>query len=140
MNDIEVQVIDKVIRAVKAEYPKAKVEDRFIANPASFPYVTVYETNSTTPQRFQDNTLRELYTEVYYEVQIFTNDTVKKSTAKAIAEIVDTTMQEIGFLRTFKSQVPNIDRTIYRIVLRYTAVVENPIYGETNSIINIYHR
>jgi hypothetical protein len=140
MNDIEVQVIDKVIRAVKAEYPKAKVEDRFTENPASFPYVCVYETNSFMPQRYQDNTRKELYTEVAYEAQFFTNDTMKKSTAKAIAEIVDTTMQDIGFLRTFKSQVPNIDRTIYRIVLRYTAVVENATYGDTNNVINIYHR
>jgi hypothetical protein len=140
MNDIEVQVIDKVIRAVKAEYPNAKVEDRFTENPASFPYVCVYETNSFMPQRYQDNTRKELYTEVAYEAQVFTNDTMKKSTAKAIAEIVDTTMQDIGFLRTFKSQVPNIDRTIYRIVLRYTAVVENATYGDTNNVINIYHR
>lgn len=139
MIDIETQVIDKVVRAVKAEYPKAVVEDRFTAAPASFPYVAVYEMNNTQPQRYVDNTGNELYSEVTYEAQVFTNDQYKKSTAKAISKIVDKTMRGLGFLRTFKNPIPNIDITIYRIALRYTAVVENPTHGETNATL-IYHR
>lgn len=139
MISIETQVIDKVIRAVQAEYPKAVVEDRFTAVPSAFPYVAVYELNSAVPQRYVDNTGKELYNEVTYEAQIFTNDRVKKSTANAIAQIVDETMRGLGFLRTFKNPIPNVDTTIYRIALRYTAVVENPTYGETTSTL-IYHR
>lgn len=140
MISIETQVIDKVIRAVQAEYPKAVVEDRFTAVPSAFPYVSVYELNSAVPQRYVDNTGKELYNEVTYEAQIFTNDRVKKSTANAIAQIVDETMRGLGFLRTFKNPIPNVDTTIYRIALRYTAVVENPTYGETNNATLIYHR
>lgn len=140
MISIETQVIDKVIRAVKAEYPKAVVEDRFTAVPSAFPYVAVYEMNNTVPQRYVDNTGNELYNEVTYEAQIFTNDRVKKSTANAIAQIVDRTMRNLGFLRTFKNPIPNVDTTIYRIALRYTAVVENPTHGETNNATLIYHR
>lgn len=139
MISIETQVIDKVIRAVQAEYPKAVVEDRFTAVPSAFPYVAVYELNSAVPQRYVDNTGKELYNEVTYEAQIFTNDRVKKSTANAIAQIVDETMRNLGFLRTFKNPIPNVDTTIYRIALRYTAVVENPTHGETTSTL-IYHR
>lgn len=139
MISIETQVIDKVIRAVQAEYPKAVVEDRFTAVPSAFPYVAVYEMNNVEPQRYIDNTGNELYNEVTYEAQVFTNDRVKKSTANAIAQIVDETMRELGFLRTFKNPIPNVDTTIYRIALRYTAVVENPTYGETTSTL-VYHR
>ena len=140
MIDIETQVIDKVVRAVQAEYPKAVVEDRFTAVPSAFPYVAVYEMNNTVPQRYVDNTGNELYNEVTYEAQIFTNDRVKKSTANAIAQIVDETIRNLGFLRTFKNPIPNVDTTIYRIALRYTAVVENPTHGETNNATLIYHR
>lgn len=140
MINIEVQVIDKVIRAVNTEYPKALAQDRYIANPATFPFVAIYELNSTQPLRYQDNTGNELYTEVTYEAQIFTNDRYKKSTAYAIANIVDETMRGLGFLRTFKNPIPNVDDTIYRIALRYTAVVENPTYGETPTNTLIYHR
>lgn len=139
MISIERQVIDKVVRAVEAEYPKAIVEDRFTAKPAAFPYVAVYELNSVQPQHYVDNTGNELYTEVTYEAQVFANDRFKKSTANTIAQIVDETMRGLGFLRTFKNPIPNVDTTIYRIALRYTAVVENPTAGETTSTL-LYHR
>lgn len=140
MINIETQVIDKVIRAVNAEYPKALVEDRFTYNPSQFPYVSVYEISNSQPSRYIDNTGNELYNEVTYEAQIFTNDRYKKYTANTIANIVDETMRGLGFLRTFKNAVPNIDTTIYRIALRYTAVIENPTYGETPNYTLVYHR
>lgn len=140
MIDIENQVIDEVYRAVKAEYPNAVVENTFTAVPSGFPYVAVYETSNTQPQAYQDNTKQELYAEVTYEAQVFANDAAKKSTAKAIAQIVDSTMQRIGFMRTFMNPVPNIDRTIYRIALRYRGVVQDPTLGGTTNVTYIYHR
>ena len=140
MTYIEAQVFDKVYNAVIAEYPKATIQDRYTFTPEAFPFVSVYELNSSQPSRYMDNTGNELYTEVTYEAQIFTNDRVKKATANVIAEIVDDVMRGMGFLRTFKNPIPNIDITIYRIVLRYTAVVENPTYGETPTNTLIYHR
>lgn len=140
MIDIETQVIDRIIRAVKAEYPNAIVQNTFTPTPSGFPYVAVYEMNNTNPTRLQDNTHRELYANVSYEAQIYANDPTKKATAKAIAQIVDNTMQDMGFLRTFMNPIPNIDRTIYRIVLRYSGVVQDPTYGGQTNVTYIYHR
>jgi hypothetical protein len=47
-----------------------------------------------------------------------------KQTAKRIADIVDTAMQNLKFTRTMSGQTPNIDRTIYRYTMRYEAIVQ----------------
>lgn len=137
---IEPQVIDAVAKAVQDEYPKAVVENRFTFKPASFPYVSVYETGNTQPSRYIDNTGEELFNEVTYEAQIFTCDRFKVATANHLAEIVDNEMRGLGFLRTFKNAIPNVDTTIHRIVLRYTAVVQIPNGGSTIDKTLVYHR
>ena len=140
MTDIETQVIDDITRSVLVSYPSAIVEDRYNPVAAKFPHVSVYQIVSTNPSQYQDSTNIELYTSVQFEVQIETNDRYKKTTAKAIAAIVDERMQTLGLIRTFMNPVPTVDRTIYRIVLRYSAVVMNPTLGSTTNQINLYHR
>lgn len=137
---IEPLVIDAVSKAVWDEYPKAVVENRFTFKPAAFPFVSVYEIGNSQPARYIDNTGEELFNEVTYEVQIFTCDRLKVATANIIAEIVDNEMRSLGFLRTFKNAIPNIDITIHRIVLRYTAVVQIPNSGQTATNTLVYHR
>lgn len=137
---IEPQVIDVVSKAVWDEYPKAVVENRFTFKPAAFPFVSVYEAGNSQPARYIDNTGEELFNEVTYEVQIFTCDRFKVATANIIAEIVDNEMRSLGFLRTFKNAIPNIDTTIHRIVLRYTAVVQILNSGQTATNTLVYHR
>ena len=140
MTDIETQVIDAITRLVAASYPTAVVEDRYNPVSAKFPHISVYEISNINPSQYQDNVNRELYSSVQYEVQINTNDSYKKTHAKQIASAIDSKMQELGFIRTFMNPVPSVDRTIYRIVLRYSAVVEDPTYGSTTNQINLYHR
>lgn len=139
MIDIENKVTDTTIRAVKSQYPKALVEDRFNQTPATFPYASVYEISNTTPQRYVDNLSRELYAEVTYEVQVFANDKMKKSTAKKIADLIDGQMQSMGFIRTFRQPIPNVDRTIFRIAMRYRAIVREGIADGDTTTYLLYH-
>lgn len=139
MINIESKVTDTVIRAMRSEYPKAIVEDRYNGSPAGFPFVAIYEMSNTIPHQYVDNCENELYANIAYEVQIFTNDKLKKATAKAIADFIDGIMRGMGFNRTFYNSIPNIDRTIYRIAIRYQAIVRKGIEtGENETTYLLY--
>lgn len=139
MIDIETRVIDQIYKSISAEYPKAVVENRYIESASEFPFIAVYEQNNSNAIRYEEFSDGELYNNLVYEVQIFTNDKLKKQTAKAIAQIVDEQMRTMGFSRSFMNPIPNIDRTIYRIAMRYTAIVQNPTLAQTDNTIYLYH-
>lgn len=140
MTDIEYGVIDTITRAMETEYPKALVEDRYNESPSRFPFVAVYEISNAQMPQMVDNINDELYVNVTYEVQVFTNDKLKKQTAKAIADFVDGQMRGMGFQRTFYNPIPNVDRTIYRLVLRYSAIVRQGIpTGQSETTYLLYH-
>ena len=65
-----------------------------------------------------------------FEVNIYSNKASgKKSEAKAIANTVDAFFSSIGYTRTMRNQVPNLnDSTIYRIVCRYEANVDKDLW------------
>jgi hypothetical protein len=63
-----------------------------------------------------------------YECNVYSDkENGKKAEAKQIADIVDNAMQSMKFTRTMRSQIPNQDRTIYRVTMRFEAVVGEPI-------------
>lgn len=139
MIDIENKITDTVIRAMNTAYPNATVENRYHNSPADFPFVAIYEMSNTALPRYTDNSENELYASIAYEVQIFTNDKLKKATAKAIAAFIDDIMRGMGFSRTFYNPIPNVDRTIYRIAVRYQAIVRKGIAtGENETTYLIY--
>lgn len=140
MIDIENMIVDKVYNAVHAAYPNARVVSMYTENSTVFPLVSIYESDNYSHRATQDGEAKDHAVNVAYTVSVFTNDPLKKSTAKAIADVVDGVMIENLFTRTMRMQVPNLDRTIYRIELRYEAVVGEPkvINGET--IYQMYRR
>jgi len=63
----------------------------------------------------------------------------RKKESKDIAELIDTSMKGMGFRRTMKSQTPNIDESIFRYTLRYTAVVSKGVQNGQNIVHIIYN-
>ena len=128
MIDIENKVLNDVFSAVKAEYPTCRCYGEYVAEPESFPCICIYESDSETYTWSNDEQLHEHQARVTYECNVYSDKVGgKKAEAKAIADIVDRTMQSMLFIRTFRSQLPNLERTIYRIMLRWQAVVGEPI-------------
>lgn len=124
MIDIEDKVFDTVATAVTAEFSGCLMSSVYLRTPASFPCVCLYEADNSvnTPSRTLDSI--ENHASLMYEVNVFSNLAgSRKSEAKAIAEVVDKTMAQLGFTRIFKNPIPNEDITIYRLVMRYTALV-----------------
>ena len=143
MIDIENKVLSAVFTAIRANttYANTACYGEYVAVPASFPCVCLYEANNTTYKRSQDTDLQEHQANLMYECNVYSDKTNgKKEEARAIAKLVDTTMQGMKFTRTFFQQLPNLDRTIYRITLRWEAVAGEPITTDNNNTIYQMYR
>lgn len=134
MIDIENLVCDRVFQAVNAAYPNAVCYSEYVEVPEAFPCVTLYEADNRSYRPSDDNQLSDHQVSVMYECNVYSNNqTGKKAEAKAIADIVDNTMQSMKFSRNMRSQIPNIDRTIYRVTMRFEAVVGEPIVTDNGT-------
>lgn len=141
MIDIENLILTKVNTALqpwKTQFPKLKVASDYIESSANFPLITVVQTDNYTHLGTQDAELKDNAVNVAFEVNVYTNDPKKKTTAKTLAEVVDTEMLNNLFTRTYMGQTPNVDRTIYRITMRYTAVVAEPVIDGENKTYQMY--
>lgn len=142
MIDVENLVIDKISKAIGASaYSNTFVTSEYTDSPPAFPCVSVVEADNFTYRKTQDNDLKEHHTNVMYEVNVFSNKkNTSKSEAKAIIEIVDTAFQNMKFTRTFKDNIPNKDKTIYRIIARYEAVIGEGFTRGDDTIYPVYRR
>ena len=142
MIDVENLVIDTISKALKASaYSSTLVVSDYTDTPSSFPCVSVIEMDNYTYRRTQDNDLKEHHTSVMYEVNVYSNKSSgSKSEAKKIMEIVDTAFQNMKFTRTVKQAIPNKDKTIYRIVARYEAVIGEGKVIDKNTVYQVYRR
>lgn len=133
MIDIENTVFNTVAEELRTSHPGILVYGEYVAEPASFPCVNMWESNNSVAVQHEDTSALDDYVNVTYTVQVFTNTPTKKLDAKAIAEEIDTIMTTFRFRRNLLSQVPNIDRTIYRIELRYSGIVKRTDFQATES-------
>lgn len=141
MIDIENKVLSVVREAVLAQYPTASVYGEYVEVPASFPCVTVTEDTNYTYVYTKDEQLAEHHAEVQYAVNVYSNkQTGAKLEAKAIMNIADNAMQSMKFWRTMTRQVPNVDRTIYRLIARYRAVVGEPTQVGDDLVFQMYQK
>lgn len=141
MIDIENKVLSVVREAILAQYPTASVYGEYVEVPASFPCVTVTEDTNYTYVYTKDEQLAEHHAEVQYAVNVYSNkQTGAKLEAKAIMNIADNAMQGMTFWRTMTRQVPNVDRTIYRLIARYRAVVGEPTQVGDDLVFHMYQK
>lgn len=131
MIDIENKILDTVFAAVHNTFPDAQRYGEYVAVPAAFPCVCLYESSNTTYKRSLDTDLNEHQANLMYECNVYSDKAAEKKTeAREIAKLVDETMQYMKFTRTFMQPVPNMDRTIYRITMRWEAVAGEPVVTE----------
>ena len=133
MIDIESDVFDTVSKALRTAYTGIFVTGEYVPTPPKFPAVSIVEADNRIVERMRTLNIENAAT-VMYEVNIYSNKTAgKKSEAKAIAATLDAEFSKIGFTRTMKNQVPNLnDATIYRIVCRYEAIVDKDLWIYNN--------
>ncbi len=128
MIDIENIIFTRLAQRLRTEFSGISVYGEYVETPSAFPCVTIEERNNSVHERTRDLDGIEHNAELLYEINIYANNaSAKKSTAKAIASVIDEEMSAMLFTRTFKNPIPNVDRTIYRLILRYKAVVHEGI-------------
>lgn len=139
MIDIENVIFTRLANAIRTEFSGISVYGEYIETPASFPCVTVVEADNRVLERTRDLSGVEHNARVMYEINVYTNDANgKKAKAKEISNVIDNVMSELLFTRTFRGQTPNIDRTIYRITLRYIGVVSEN-HGTDENALYVMH-
>lgn len=122
MIDIESTVFNYVVNALRAQFPNISVYDQMVETPEKFPSVSLVEDdNSEVTENVTLDRLPETACNLMYTANAYSNlQTGKKAQTKAIMDVIDSCMKDMGFTRTMRSQLPNLDRTIYRITARYT--------------------
>ena len=138
MIDIENVVFDSVARALMAYDENTDVSAYPVELPESFPHVVLYESDNSVYRRSQTLDRIENHALLAYEVNVYCVGDGRKAQAKALADIVDSMMEGMRFVRTFRGQTPNVDRDIYRITMRYSAVASQPIQVGDDQFVNIY--
>lgn len=121
MINLENLVYTTVREAVKAYNPNVTVSGLYNDTPSSIPHVSIEETNNAVVTSTISTSDREYAAELTYTVNVFTNTATAKSDANALAEVVNDAFAAIGFARSMKQRMPNIDRTIYRVTMRFNA-------------------
>lgn len=122
MIDIEPMVFNYVVNALRAQFPDISIYDQMVETPEKFPSVSLVEDdNSEVAENVTFDRLPETACNLMYTANAYSNlQTGKKAQTKAIMDVIDSCMKDMGFTRTMRSQLPNLDRTIYRITARYT--------------------
>lgn len=129
MIDIENDVYDYVEGVLKTAYSTIDVSSEYVAAPSQFPSVSIVEMDNRVYARARTTHIENAAI-VVFECNVYSNKAAnKKSEAKKIAATLDEAFAAIGFTRTFKNPVPNMnDATIYRIICRYEAIADKDFW------------
>lgn len=143
MIDIENCIFTRLKTAILAKYPDAAVWGDYVEQLAQFPAVTIAELNNVTLEKMQDEAPAERFATITYEVNVYCDDRVgKKEVCKDILKIVDNEMLALNFSRRPARRLPAINRSIYRMYTRYTAVVDegSPDPEDEDTIVHLIYR
>lgn len=129
MIDVENEVFGTVSTTLRTAFPGIFVAGEQTNSPASFPAVTIVEQANSVYEKMRTNRI-ENAVQLMYQVDVFSNTVgYKKKEAKSIMATVDAEFERLGFTRTFKEPVDNLqDGNIYRIVARYEAVADKDFW------------
>ena len=126
MIDLENEIFNNVAVALRSAYQGISIYGEYVESPSSFPSVSLVEDDNS--EIVSNTTLYrnpETASNLMYTANVYSNlKTGKKAQAKAIMDVVDAQMRNMGFSRTMRSQLPNVDRTIYRVTARYTRTIQ----------------
>lgn len=124
MIDIENRIYTAVKTAVMTAYPTASMASEYVEAPSAFPHISLWQMDSSILSNSRDSSSRENHDIVSFQCDVYSNTlSGKKTQAKTISKIIDDVMVGYGFRRTMCQPLPNLDRTIYRITMRYIVIV-----------------
>ena len=97
----------------------------YVESPTSFPHVSIMQEDSVTYLPTRDNTCNENHALITFGINIYTEG--NKAAAKSLLGIIDDTMIGMDFERDMVTEIPNEQRGIYRIFVRYLGLISKAI-------------
>lgn len=141
MIDIANVILREVKEAVQTVYTDCNCISYNPDTISTYPCVTVVEKDNYTYTASQDDSSSENHATVVFEVQVYSNNSQgKREEAKKILNLADEAMLKCNFTRTVKSELPNVDRSVYRLYARYRAVVARSTDINGNTVHQVYRR
>ncbi len=123
MIDIENELYTRIAQRLRKEFDTLRftsicISGEYVREPAKFPHVTIVQQDNSS----YEPTMTSL---LMFEVNVYSNKlSGKKTECKQIMKIINEEFMDMGFRRTVLRPIPNLyDATIYRMVARYTGVV-----------------
>lgn len=129
MIEVESKVYSPIYLALREEYGTGIfVTSEPVAIPNKPLVVGIVQQDSYSSQRRQDNTLKEKFSTVMFQVDVYSNKAPgKKSQCKEVMGFVDKLLFRMNFMRISLNPVPMEETGYYRLTARYRAETD----GET---------
>lgn len=122
MIEIEAKVYSPIYTALRNQYNGIYVTSEPAPTPSKPLAVSIVQQDSYSSPRKQDNTLREKFSTVMFQVDVYSNlQTGKKSQCKEVMNFIDEMMFKLNFMRLSLNPVPMEDNGYYRLTARYRA-------------------
>lgn len=133
MIDPESLIFAPIAEALRTAYPGIWVVGEYTDVPASFPAVSIEESDNSVYEKMSTLNI-ENAVNVMYEVNVYSNLVRgKKQEAKRIMRSISNEFANMGFVRTTCNPISNLqDATIYRMIARYEAVVDKDFWVYTS--------
>lgn len=90
--------------------------------PSSYPFVSMVEINDSVYEQGMDCCNIENFAEKEYEINVYTEQPLKKSKNDALCVEIDNYFSSLGFVRTMKMPLSSFDESTYRVILRYRGI------------------
>ncbi len=117
-------VLERLLVRLEAEGETVSYSTEDNPSPASFPHMSLVESDDYTYTRTMTRT-GEQHAAKMFSLSIYSNSGAgRRAEAERIMAVVDDEMQKMGFVRRAKVPTSNLNNaTIYRIAARYSCVV-----------------
>ena len=141
MIDISNVILREIKTAVQTTYPDCQCLSYNPDTISKYPCVTVVQKDNYMYDGSLDDRNVEHHANVVFEVQVYSNNSQgKREEAKKILNIADKAIVGCNFTRSLTSELPNVDRGVYRLYARYRAVVAEGVDINGNTVHQIYRR
>ena len=142
MINIENKIYTLVRTAIKTqtEFANVMTMTEYVESPESFPCVVFQQEDNYTYEKTQDGTGTENHCVAVFLCNIFATGDSKKAITEKLADLVDSVMISLKFTRTMRIVVPNLDRSVYRLTLRYRAVIASGEASGDNIVYQMYRQ
>lgn len=122
MIDYEVNIFDRVYKAVGPKCAKGKFVSQQVASPTGFPAAALYELSNRTVKSRQSSTPVENFARIMYQFEAYAQT---KAKAKEVYKAGDDVMIALGFTRVSGDFIDNAGNTdVFRYVARYEAEID----------------